>query len=130
MVTRSNLLRFDGSAGAVVGILMFALLGWLTELYALPRDFLILMGTANLAYGAYSLTLSTFAKRPKVLIHLLIVANGVWGLLCFRWAFVHWQTASFFGLAQLILEGLFVGGLACLEWHWREYLYSDPERAQ
>ena len=34
-------------------------------------------------------------------------------------------TASWLGLAHLILEALFVGGLALLEWRWREVLWAN-----
>ncbi len=57
---------------------------------------------------------------------LLVVANLTWALLCLRWVFVFSQTASPFGLAHLLLEALFVGGLACLEWRWRELLQTNP----
>ncbi|MEM7355330.1 MAG: hypothetical protein AAF657_31250 [Acidobacteriota bacterium] len=119
-----RLLWIDGSGGAIAGILMLLLLGWLTKWYALPRDLVLLIGCTNLAYGTYSLSLARRSQRPKALIHLLIVANLVWGALCLRWAVLHFETASFWGLAHLIGEGLYVGGLGCLEWRWREQLLT------
>jgi len=120
---RRKLLWVDGLAGATVGVLVLAASGWLTEWYQLPHGFLLLMGGANLAYGSYSLTLARLKKRPKALIALLVAANLTWAVLCVRWAVVFWDTASPFGLIQLVGEALFVGGLAILEWRWRDLLH-------
>lgn len=119
-----KLLWVDCSAGAAVGLLVLTFSGWLSELYQLPRNFVVFMALANLAYALYSFSLATRPRRPRILILLLIVANMTWGVLCFWWAFTYGQTASLFGLAQLVGEGLFVGGLACLEWRWRELLLT------
>ncbi len=119
-----NLLWVDCSAGALVGILVLGLSGWLSKLYQLPYNFVLFMGGVNLAYAAYSFSLARRATRPKPLLWLLIAANLVWGLLCFGWAYSYWETASLFGRAQLVLEGLFVGGLACVEWRRRELLLT------
>lgn len=96
--------------------------GWLSEWYQLPKDFLVLIGLVNLAYASYSLSLAMRLKRPTNLILLLVVANLTWSVACLRWAVVFSETASLFGLAHLAGEALFVGGLACLEWRWRELL--------
>ena len=124
MNLRRNLLWIDGLGGVVVGVAMFVLSGWLSEWYRLPRDFLLFMGAVNLAYGCYSLPLAKRSRRPMSLIMLLAVANLAWGVACLRWAVVFRDTASFFGLAHFVLEGLYVGGLGCLEWRWRELLQS------
>jgi hypothetical protein len=34
------------------------------------------------------------------------------------------ETATVFGIGQLVGEAIFVGGLACLEWKWRDRLLS------
>lgn len=122
MVLRRKLLWVDGLAGAVAGVAVLLLGGWLSKWYRLPQDFLFFIGLVNLAYGSYSLSLARRARRPKTLILLLVVANLTWAVLCFRWVVVFGETASLFGLAHLVGEGLFVGGLACLEWRWRELL--------
>ena len=119
---RKRLLWVDGSAGAVVGVLVLALSGWLSGWYGLPRDFVIFMGWANLAYGCYSLTLASRPKRPIAFIWLLIVANLTWAVHCVRWAVVFHESATLLGHAQLLGEAFFVGGLAILEWRWRELL--------
>ncbi len=122
MDLRRRLLWVDGLAAVVAGVVVLILGGWLSRWYQLPRDFLLLIGLVNLAYSSYSLPLARRSKRPKTLIILLVVANLAWAVACLRWAVVFSETASFYGLAHLVGEGLFVGGLACLEWRWRELL--------
>jgi hypothetical protein len=80
------------------------------------------MGGVNLAYAAYSFSLARRRRRPMPLIAILVMANLVWAGLCFRWAFVFAESASLLGLVHLVGEGLFVGGLALLEWRWRNLL--------
>jgi hypothetical protein len=80
------------------------------------------MGVANLAYGTYSGALARRARRPYALLVLLVVANATWAVLCGVAAVALAGTASAFGLAHLVGEGVFVGALAALEWRERERL--------
>lgn len=123
-----NLLWIDSGAALLAGVVVLALSGWLSELYALPRTLLIVMGAANLAYGTYSGALARRARRPRGLLVLLVAANATWAGLCVLAALALADTASAFGLAHLIGEGLFVGGLAGLEWRERERLLVAHER--
>ncbi len=61
-------------------------------------------------------------RRPKALIVVRVVANVTWAVLCGVAAVVLAGTASAFGLAHLIGEGVHVGVLAGLEWRQREPL--------
>lgn len=125
-----NLLWVDSIAGLVVGTLTLAMVRWLSRWYGLPHDLLVLMGTANLVYGTYSLSLAIRPKRPKILIGVLITANLLWAVLCVWWVVQYGATVSIFGRIYLIGEALFVGGLALLEWRWRELLrFKAPETA-
>ena len=125
MNIRRNLLWIDGLGAALAGVLTLALMGWLSELYDLPRNLLLLIGVVNLLYGSFSLPLARRRQRPLVLIQLLAVANLAWALFfCFRWAYVYSDTASLFGLAHFVGEGIWVGGLGVLEWRWRESLQT------
>ena len=126
---RRNLLWIDGSGGLIVGVLVVALAHWLAEWHQLPYDFLLLMGVANLAYGTYSLTLARRAIRPMGLIVFLVVANLTWAVLCARWAVLYWDTASPLGLLHVGGEGLYVGGLAILEWRYRDRLRTRASRS-
>lgn len=95
---------------------------WLTDIFVLPRPLLVAMGVANLAYGTYSGLLARRARRPHGLVALPVVANATWAGLCGRAAVRFAGTASGLGLAYLVGEGLFVGGLAAVEWRLRERL--------
>jgi hypothetical protein len=121
-----HLLRIDSLAGLLAGTVMLVLSGWLSTLYALPRAFLLTVAAANLAYGTYSGFLSRMPRRPSAMIVALVVANGAWAVLCIVAAWRYRETASVFGLAQLIGEGAFVGGLAALDWRNRAKLVVGP----
>lgn len=119
-----NLLWVDGLAGAVVGMVMLLAGDWLSAWFQLPRELLAFMGWMNLVYATYSLTLAVLKQRAKFLILLLIAANLAWSVICLRWVVIFAGTASPLGMAYLLGEGLFVAGLAGLEWRWREQLLS------
>jgi hypothetical protein len=117
-----HLLWIDSSAGLTAGVVVIALSAWLSGVYALPRPMLVGMGVANLAYGTYSGTLARRACRPAGLLLLLVFANAAWAGVCGLAAVGFAGTASAFGLAHLLGEGLFVGGLAARAWRERERL--------
>lgn len=119
-----NLLWVDCIAGALAGVAMLALSRWLGGLYALPRALLLFMGAANLLYATCSFTLARRSRRPGTLIHLLVAANLSWAVACLALAAAYAGSASMFGIGHLVFEGVFVGGLACLEWRWREHLLA------
>lgn len=117
-----HLLWFDSAAGLSAGIAMLALSEWLHALYALPRALLLGMGVANLAYGTYSGWLASRRERPRAALLTLIAANATWAGLCWLGAMRYADPASVLGLMHLVGEGLFVGGLAMLEWRERHRL--------
>ena len=117
-----QLLWVDSAAGVLAGVAVLALSGWLSELYALPRALLVGMGAANVAYGAFSGSLARRSHRPRRLIALLVAANATWAALCGLAAVALSRTASPFGMAHLVAEGMFVGGLAAVEWRARARL--------
>ena len=122
-----HLLWMDCIAGALAGVAMLLLLDWLAALYGMPRELLVFIGVANVLYASYSLSLAIRRIRTSLMLNALIVANGVWALVCVGLA-VHWAgTATLFGMAHLLAEALFVGGLASLEWKWRGLLLA-PSR--
>ena len=118
----TSLLWIDCAGGLVVGILVLSFAHWLSALYALLVGFVVTMGTANLAYGTFSLYLARCALRPRALLLLLVVANISWAVLCAITAVVMATQASYFGLAHLLLESVYVGGLGALEWRHRSGL--------
>ena len=126
---RYNLLRIDSLSGLSVGAAELILSSWLHAWYRLPLGFIYLMVTANLIYGTYSFFLHRRQKRPLNLIILLVAANLTWGVLCLRWMYTFSGTASFFGLAHLLLTALYVFGLAILEWRYRALLLTRRTHA-
>ncbi|MGA8516025.1 MAG: hypothetical protein WB821_14775, partial [Burkholderiaceae bacterium] len=122
-------LWIDCTAGALVGVLVFLFSEWLSRLYSMPPGILYFMGSLNLLYAAYSFCLAIRPTRPRVLITLLAAANGTWTFVCLGIATYFFETASFFGIGQLVSEAIFVGGLASLEWKWREQLLSKQPRS-
>lgn len=119
-----NVLWVDCTAAAVAGVLVLALSGPLSRLHALPQELLLFTGAANLLYGAYSFSLARRATRPMALIRLLVFANSAWVLVCIALAASYWGRASVFGLAHLLGEAAFVGGLAAAEWRLRHRLVA------
>ena len=117
-----NLLWVDGGAALVAGLVVLSLSDWLGRLYAMPQGLLAGIGVANLCFGAFSGSLAWRKRRPRSLIVLLVVANTAWAVLCGLAVLRLAGTASAFGLAHLVGEGLFVGGLARVEWIQRERL--------
>jgi hypothetical protein len=117
MIRADRLIWIDGIAGAVVGLLMLSLRGWLTDVYGLPATLLLGIGLANLAYAGVSLTLAQF-RRPDWVPYLRVVAvaNIAWSLVCLTLAVDRFDTATIFGQGQLLGEAVFVGGLGILEW--------------
>lgn len=118
----SALLFIDGGAGLVVGASVLLLSPWLSGFYGLPRPLILVMGVANVGYGAYALSLARRPQRPLALLTALIIANAFWAALCAATALVVARDATYFGLAHLVLEALVVGGLATLEWRYRDSL--------
>lgn len=95
----------------------------------LPPALVLGMGLANLGYALYSFTLARRPTRPRAALAVLIAANAAWGLLCLVLAALLWDQATVFGRAQLLLEGLFVGGLAYLEGRWFDLLLGPRTAA-
>ena len=117
----SALLWIDSGAALTVGVLVLSFAPWLSRLYGLPNAVVIGMGVANVAYGIYSFSLARRQTRPRSLLLLLVIGNATWAVLCMIAAAVA-SYATRLGLAQLLLESVFVGGLAALEWRHREVL--------
>ncbi len=123
-IDMKHLLWMDCTAGALAGVVMLVLRDWLAGLYGMPIELLVFIGAANVLYASYSFSLAVRRTRSPLLLKALIIANGVWALVCVGLA-VRWAgTASLFGLAHLLAEALFVGGLARLEWKWNGLLLA------
>lgn len=127
MIPSRYVLWVDCSGALLVGLAMFTVSGWLSGLYRLPRDVVLGIAAANVAYGCFSLSLAARPKRSRRAVITLASANAVWAGLCCVGAVAFWRDASVFGLAQFILEALFVAWLARIEWLYRDLLSPrDP----
>ena len=120
------LLWVDGAAAAAAAaaMLLLAFGSWLQLWYGLPGSLLQLIALVSLGYAAYSLSLARLRRRPFWALVLLALANALWALLCASWAWQYWGSASLLGVLHLLLEALFVGTLAVLEWRWRAHLLA------
>ena len=119
-----RILWIDCIAGATAGLVVLLARDWLSGFYDLPREMLLIIGAANVLYAMYSFSLAARKRRHPFQIIFLIGANVGWVVLCLRWTAVFSRIASPWGLAQLIVEAVFVGWLASQEWRCREELAS------
>jgi len=118
-----QLLWVDSGAALGAGVAVLALADWLSGLYALPPILLVAMGMTNLACGIRSGWLARGRRRRRALLIGLVVANATSAVLCLVAALRVVGSPSAFELAHLIGYGLFVGGLAGVEWHqWARLL--------
>lgn len=123
---RYRLLRIDSLGALSVGVGVLLLSNYLASWFGLPLSYIIFMGIVHIAYGCYSFSLFVRNQRPLRLITLLVIANLVWALSCVLRLALFAQTATPLGIAYLVLEAVYVGGLAYLEWRNRELLLVSP----
>lgn len=119
MKISSQLLWIDCTAGAIVGLLILLLLNFFSELYALPVAFTAFIGAVNFGYSIFSFSLARQRRRTLLKLKVLVVANLLWALLCLFYVYLFWAEASIFGIAHLVLEFIFVGGIGIAEWRSR-----------
>ena len=109
----------DCTAGALVGVVVLAFSGGLARFHGLPEGVLVVLGTANLLYAAYSFTVARNPRRTLRHIEVLALANAAWGVVCVGLAVQYWAHASVFGFVHLFGEAVFVAVLAVVEWRLR-----------
>ncbi|MBM4412198.1 MAG: hypothetical protein FJ040_01935 [Chloroflexi bacterium] len=122
MINQRNILRIDGSAGLIAGVIMWLLSDVLVALYQIPAWLFTINITANLIYGISSSLIASWPHRPLGAVISLSVANLLWATVCLVTAVLLAPTASLFGIGHFVGEGLFVGTLGVLEWRWRHAL--------
>jgi hypothetical protein len=105
----------DFTAGASAGVFVLSLSIWLESIYVIPRLLLLFMGTAGLLYASLALALASRPVPPPPLVALLGSANLVWAALCVLIAFNLLSSASWLGLAHLVVEAVFVSWLGVNE---------------
>jgi hypothetical protein len=109
----------DAMAGLTVGVLVLILRDFLTGFYGLSPGVVTFIGAGNAGYALFGSTLGALRERPRALLYWLVFANFSWSAVCVLLAVEVWASASIFGLAHIIAEGLFVAGLALLEIRYR-----------
>jgi hypothetical protein len=115
---------FDGLAALTAGVVVLSLRSWLAPLEGFSLEQVTFIGVVNLAYAIPGLTLGALRTRPAWLLYALIAANLGWFVACLVMAARAWSSASAFGLAQLLGEGLFVTALALCEARYRRVILA------
>lgn len=126
---KRNLLWIDCTAAALAGVLVLLLRDWLSVLQGLPSSLLLFIGIVNILYASYSFSLVTRAYRSQPQILLLVAGNLAWAAVCVGLAIHFLPSATVWGLAHLVGEAVFVGGLAVAEWKWRADLVTHASHA-
>ena len=121
---RSRILWVDCIGGLVVGFVVLVFCQLISNWENLPLATVVLMGAANLAYGVYSLFVTTRKKRPLILVKMLAIANITWLLVCVAIAAMYWRQISLIGIVHVIGEGIYVAGLGFVEWKMKESLVT------
>lgn len=116
MLSLRRLLWVDCLAGLLVGLTVLLFRSQLAEWFAISRVVLLVFAVANLTYATYSLSLAVQASPPAKSVRVLVVANAAWAVVCAACAIALFASATIYGIGYLVAEGVFVGGLACLEW--------------
>ena len=120
-----NLLWIDCFAGATAGVIVVLASAWLSDLYSVPQQLLLVMGAINLLYACYSFSLAINSKRSGFFIKMLIVANAIWAFVCLGLVAQFSGSMTLPGYIHLVGEAVFVGGLAFTEWNWRDQLVTQ-----
>lgn len=117
-----KILWIDSLGALATGLAMLFLSDWLSALYGLSAGFVIGHAFVHLTYGTYSFSLAVRKRRPMQLLLILIFANAAWGSFCLIFVITITGSASDFAVGHFVLEGLYVGTLAVIEWNQREAL--------
>lgn len=119
-----RILWIDCVGAIATGFLLLFFSWWIAPLFGLPQWFVVGHAFVHLAYGCFSLSLAVRRTRPMPLIKALAVANGAWACICLVLAIYFIGNASVFAVAHFLLEGIYVGGLAIVEWSRRKELVA------
>lgn len=121
-----NLPWIDAFAALSAGALVLLLRGWLTDLYGLSRQLLTTIAVVNILYSLFGLILGPLRHRPAWLLTALICANLFWAAVCMVLALRAPASVTFWGICQLVGEGVFVASLALQEWRHRSAILAPP----
>ena len=89
--SNDKILWVDCLGGLIVGCVVLSIYKLLNDWESLPTSIVVSMGVANLAYGSYSLFVTTRNPRPLMMVKLLAVANMFWLIVCLAIATAFWR---------------------------------------
>ena len=124
---KRNILWLDCLGGLVVGAVVLTFCKTISSLDGLPLAMIIVTGVANLAYGSYSLFVTTRKNRPRFLVQILALANMGWLVVCVVIVSLNWQQITALGLLHIIGEGVYVASLGFVEWMWRNEISGEQQ---
>ncbi len=101
-----------GGSNAVIGLLFSTRL---TNVLGLSRPLILIISGITLLYAIIAFVLANQRPAAIPLLRTLVAANWIWTVISVILLFIHYDTATIFGAAFLILQVLVVGALAYLE---------------
>ena len=78
MTSTPKILQLDCYAGLSVGLATLVLNSWLSDIYSLPSNLMLLIGFSNFAYGCFTFALIKTIDRSLSRIKTLSIANIFW----------------------------------------------------
>jgi hypothetical protein len=115
-----NALMIDAAASLLVGLPMAAAAHPLAALLGLPVPLLFWAGVICLPYAAL---LAMFSREQSIgagVLIAIIVGNSLWVVACLLLAFAGWMLPTALGVGFLLVQAVFVGLFAELQWiGWR-----------
>ncbi len=110
-----TLIRTDALAGITAGLLLYFGRALWAPLSGLSIEWFAGLGLVGLGYGLFSGTIALRTAYRPWPIWTLILANAAYALFCLGLLVAKREALSALGVAHLLAEIVFVGGLAFLE---------------
>ena len=110
-----TLIRTDAIAGITAGLVLYFGREVWSPLSGLSVEWFGRLGIVGLCYGAFSGTITLLKAYRPIPVWTLIIANALYALFCMGLLFNKTSELSVLGTLHLLVEVLFVGGLAWLE---------------
>lgn len=122
---KDNILWLDCIGGLIVGVLVLLACQLFSYWTGLSLSIILTIAFANLAYGGYSIWVTTRNPRQLIFVNALAIANMAWLLVCLLIVVFNWDEISIFGIIHVLGEGIYVATLGYTEWQWREALATS-----
>lgn len=102
----------SGGATAITGLLYFTTL---TTVLGFTAPSILTVASINLLYAILALTVALQKPTSVRLLRRLVYANWVWTAISALMIFIYFSSATNIGRSLLLIQPVFVGGLAYLE---------------